>query len=181
MANRHNHYEAAFEAYLRAERIAYVAVDEQRRALAEDASLKSVDFLVTPSATAGAAATSWLVDVKGRRFPAGVKQRQYWKNWTTRDDLDSLTRWRARFGAGFDAMLVFAYHLTAEASPVPVEQILYYRGAAYAFVGVPLDRYVRAARPLSAKWQTLAMPAAEFRQAARGVGELLLAEPATVC
>lgn len=174
MANRHNHYEAAFEAYLRYERLAYVAVDEQRRALTGDASLKSVDFIVTPAA----GGTSWLIDVKGRRFPAGRKQRQYWKNWSTRDDVDSLTRWRARFGPGFDAMLVFAYHLTAEQSPVPVEQVFPFRGQAYAFVGVPLDQYARSARPLSERWQTIAMPVAEFRQAARSVGDLLHADPA---
>jgi glutamyl-tRNA synthetase len=33
---------------------------------------------------------SWLVDVKGRRFPSGDEQKQYWKNWSTRDDLRSL-------------------------------------------------------------------------------------------
>ena len=33
-----------------------------------------------------------LVDVKGRRFPSGDEQKQYWKNWSTRDDLVSLAR-----------------------------------------------------------------------------------------
>src|SRR5688572_2898382 len=66
MANRDNHYEAAFEAYLRDRRLPYVAVDEGRRALAADESLKSLDFIVSPPG-----ARSWLVDVKGRRFPTG--------------------------------------------------------------------------------------------------------------
>ena len=75
-------------------------------------------------------------------------------------------------------MFVFAYHLTAEASPVPVEQIFLFRDAAYAFVGVPLDQYARAARPLSQRWGTVCMPAAEFRQQARSLHDLLL--PAVV-
>ena len=44
MAQRHNHYELAFEAYLRHERVAYVAVDEQRRSLIAGGSLKNLDY-----------------------------------------------------------------------------------------------------------------------------------------
>lgn len=48
MAKRHNHYEAAFEDYLRSRQIAYVAVDERRLAVEAIGSLKSVDFIVSP-------------------------------------------------------------------------------------------------------------------------------------
>lgn len=173
MANRNNHYEAAFEAYLRAEQTPYVAVNEQRRALADGASLKSVDYIVSPQRYAAGGAVSWLIDVKGRRFPAGVRRRQYWKNWSTRDDVDSLTRWRARFGPAFDAALVFAYLLTGEATPVPPDEVFYHRGSAYAFVGVPLERYVHRARTLSERWETIAMPVADFRREARSLRDLL--------
>jgi hypothetical protein len=48
MANRDNHYEAAFEEYLRARGIPYVAVDEARRSLMADGeSIKSLDFIVS--------------------------------------------------------------------------------------------------------------------------------------
>ena len=86
MANRDNHYEAAFEEYLRARRLPYVAVDEARRSLlAGGESIKSLDFIV-----ASAGEMTWLVDVKGRRFPSGDQTCQYWKNWSTRDDLGTL-------------------------------------------------------------------------------------------
>ena len=81
MANRDNHYEAAFEEYLREQRVPYVAVDEAKRSRWAEGSIKSLDFIVSPPGGA-----SWLVDVKGRRFPSG-EQKQYWKNWSTRDDL----------------------------------------------------------------------------------------------
>ena len=68
--NRDNHYEAAFEEYLRARQVPYVAVDEARRTLAGDASLKSLDFIVSSSS-----GRSWLVDVKGRRFPSGEQKQ----------------------------------------------------------------------------------------------------------
>src|SRR4051812_21768477 len=87
MAKRENHYEAAFEAYLQAHRVPYVAVDETKRSRFVGGSMKSLDFIVSPPGR-----LSWLVDVKGRRFPSGT-QKQYWKNWSTRDDLVSLARW----------------------------------------------------------------------------------------
>lgn len=96
MADRRNHYEAAFEAFLRDHRIAYVAIDETRRSLVANGSLKSPDFIVSTGANA-----SWLVDVKGRRFPSGDASRTYWKNWSTRDDLRSLAAWQSHFGPTF--------------------------------------------------------------------------------
>ena len=78
MAKRSNHYELAFESYLRDERVAYVAVNEQRRSLVAQGSLKNLDFIVSPSNT-----VSLLVDIKGRRFPSGNHQKQYWRNWST--------------------------------------------------------------------------------------------------
>jgi hypothetical protein len=166
--HRDNHYEAAFEAYLRARRLAYIAVDESRRSLVADGSLKSLDFIVSP-----AGGMSWLVDVKGRRFPSGDEQKQYWKNWSTRDDLRSLAAWQAHFGEGFCPLLLFAYHLVGSRSPLPREQLFEFRGAHYGFVGVRLADYVPHARPLSESWDTVAMPAGQFRRAARPMDALL--------
>ena len=74
MANRDNHYEAAFEEYLRGRGMPYVAVDEARRSLLSNgASIKSLDFIVSAPGQ-----VAWLVDVKGRRFPSGDGQKQYW-------------------------------------------------------------------------------------------------------
>ncbi|HEX3726437.1 MAG TPA: HYExAFE family protein, partial [Pirellulales bacterium] len=108
MANRDNHYEAAFEAYLRQRKIPYVAVDEAKRACWAEGSIKSLDFIV--SSRTG---SSWLVDVKGRRFPSG-EQKQYWKNWSTRDDLVSLAQWVRLFGEQFGGLFVFAYNVVGD-------------------------------------------------------------------
>jgi hypothetical protein len=172
MANRDNHYEAAFEAYLRARRMAYVAVDESRRSLVANGSLKSLDFIVSPLG-----GTSWLVDVKGRRFPSGDEQKQYWKNWSTRDDLRSLAAWQSHFGTGFCPLLVFAYHLVGSRSPLPRERLFEFRGAQYGFVGVRLADYVPFARPISESWDTVAMPTGLFRRAARPLDDVF--EPQT--
>ncbi len=168
MANRDNHYEAAFEAYLRERRVAYVAVDEQRRSRLGDGSLKNVDFLVSPADGA-----TLLVDVKGRRFPSGQRTKQYWRNWTTWDDLRSLARWQDRLGEGSLALFGFVFHVVGERSPVPAEQLFVHRNRQYAILAVRVADYIRFARPLSAKWQTASIPTAVFRQAAILFDDLL--------
>ncbi len=60
---RNNHYEAAVEEFLRERRVAYVAVDESRRSLLGDESLKSLDFIIH-----GTCGVRWLVDVKVAAF-----------------------------------------------------------------------------------------------------------------
>jgi len=167
MAQRHNHYESAFEAFLRTHRAAYVAVNEQRRCLVprgifkNQESLKNLDFIVSPSDS-----ISLLVDIKGRRFPSGNRHKQYWKNWTRWDDLESLARWQDRLGPGSSSLLVFAYHVVGDRAPVPKEQLVSFRDQQYAFLAVQVVDYVRFAKPLSAKWQTVSMPTKLFREAA---------------
>jgi hypothetical protein len=173
MAKRDNHYEAAFEAYLQERRVAYVAVDEQRRSRLGDGSLKNVDFLVSPADGA-----TLLVDVKGRRFPSGQRNKQYWRNWTTWDDLRSLARWQDRMGEGSIALFGFVFHVVGDRSPLPADRLFVFRERQYAILAVRVVDYIRFARPLSAKWQTASIPTAIFRAAAIPFDELL--EPAEI-
>lgn len=169
MANRDNHYEAAFEEYLRQHGVPYVAVDEARRSLlSSGATIKSLDFIV---AVPGGA--TWLIDVKGRRFPSGDIQQQYWKNWSTRDDLRSLATWEQLFGAQFRGLFVFAYDVLGNRAPLPAEQLFDFRGSIYGFIAVALGDYAACARTISPKWDTVAMPAADFRRVARPLDALL--------
>jgi hypothetical protein len=169
MANRDNHYEAAFEEFLRSRGIPYVAVDEARRSVLSDGgSIKSLDFIVsTPGPI------TWLVDVKGRRFPSGDEQKQYWKNWSTADDLKSLAQWEGLFGENFRGLFVFAYDVLGDRAPLPSEQLFEFRGKWYGFVAVVLGDYAEHAHRISPRWDTLAMPTAEFRRLARPLDELL--------
>src|SRR6266853_1918984 len=106
--DRSNHYEAAFEAYLQWHRLCYVAVDETRRAFLGETRVKNLDFIVY-----GDCGSRLLVDVKGRRFPAGPagKERHTWECWSTNEDIDGLERWMDLFGAGYRGLLVFAYQV----------------------------------------------------------------------
>src|ERR1700704_3776498 len=82
--DRGNPYEAAFEAYLKAQGLCTVAVDETRRTLWGTTSVKNLDFIVL-----GQTGMRLLVDVKGRQFPGGSagKERYVWENWSTQEDL----------------------------------------------------------------------------------------------
>ena len=125
--------------------VPYVAVDETKRSRWSGGSIKSLDFIVSPPGE-----VSWLVDVKGRRFPSG-EQRQYWKNWSTRDDLVSLARWERLFGERFGGLFMFAYNVVGDRAPLPAESLFEFRGALYGFVGIRLREYAMHARPISSR------------------------------
>lgn len=163
MTKRNNHYESAFENFLRQRKVAYVAVDEKRRSVVTQGSgtLKNLDFIVSPSDS-----VSLPVDIKGRRFPSGSKNKQYWRNWSTWDDLESLARWQEKLSPGSCGLLVFAFDVVGRRSPLAIEKLFAFRGRWYAFLAVRVADYIQFSRPLSAKWQTVAMPTPLFRQAA---------------
>ncbi len=170
MAKRDNHYEAAFEAWLRWLRVPYVAVDEAHRSAMPQVALpertiKSLDFIVSPPSCSGA----WLVDVKGRQFPTAG--RQFWRNWSTADELESLASWEALFEKGSTGLLVFAYNVIGELAPLPAEELFVYREKLYGFVGIRLDHYTSFARQLSPRWGTVTVATARFRELARPARE----------
>lgn len=165
-----NHYERAFEAYMRELRVLSLATQERCRALATEkdfASLKTPDFLLSTEGR------SWLVDVKGRKFPSGIRKPQYWRNWIFKDDLVSLRRWENYFGAGFTGLFVFVYDIVRDQAPVPQERLFSFQGHLYAFIAVPTGTYHLYQRDLSAAWQTITMPVELFRRHARPLDEIL--------
>ncbi len=175
MANRKNHYEAAFEEFLRRHGVPYVAVDEARRSLRADGqSIKSLDFIVSSRGK-----TTWLVDVKGRRFPSGDEHKQYWKNWSPREDLGSLRQWEEEFGENFRGLFVFAYHVLGDRAPLEVEQLFEHRNGLYGFVGIGLREYTEHCHEISPAWETVAMPTEVFRRLARPVESFLWGEEET--
>lgn len=164
---RTNHYDAAFEEYLRQRRTAYVAVDESRRALLKDASLKSMDFIVYCEG-----AINLLVDVKGRKR---TKSRS-WENWATVEDIQGLTQWQKVFGSDFRSLLVFAYELMGDFSGEPSDSVVSYRSKRYAFYGVWLDEYREVMKQRSASWQTVWVPMQQYQEARFSLGQLFAAE-----
>ncbi len=165
MTRRYIHYEAAFEDYLRSQGIAYIAVDEHRKAIFSGARVKSFDFLLyrDPGET-------WLVDVKGRKFPYDTPtSKRYWENWVTREDMNGLSQWQGVFGQGFVGVFVFAYLLLGPDDRLPTSHVHSYKGAHYSFLWISVTAYQEHARKRSARWDTLSMPTRRFREMAEPV------------
>lgn len=163
--DRGNHYEAAFEAYLQWHRLCYVAVDESRRSFLGDVKVKNLDFIVH-----GKAGARLLVDVKGRRFPGGTKEkpRRVWRCWCERDDVEGLSRWEELFGPGYRGVLVFTYHLGGEvALPDDTPDLWTWRGRRYLFRVVSVGDYREHMRVCSPSWDTVDLPADVFRRLVR--------------
>ena len=158
---RSNEYEAAVEAYLQWHRVGYIAVDESRRALFGDTSVKSLDFLIF-----GPAGARLVVDVKGRRFPTGCpeKRRHVWECWSEQEDVDSLERWADLSGPGWQGLLVFVYHvLPCIELPNDIPDLWTWRGRRYLLRAVDVADYRPHMRVRSPRWGTVTLPRAVFR------------------
>jgi hypothetical protein len=160
--DRSNHYEAAFEAYLQWHRHCYVAVDETRRAMLGDLRVKNLDFIVY-----GVEGARLLVDVKGRRFPTGSRERprRVWECWSTQDDLIGLERWAELFGPGYEGVLVFVYHIQpAVTLPDDTEDLWTWRGRRYLLRAVSAAAYRLHMHVRSPRWWTVSLPGAVYRE-----------------
>jgi hypothetical protein len=167
MAIRSNHYELAFEAYLRSQRRPYVAVNESRRSLLDERSLKSMDFIVYSND-----GPHLLVDIKGRRFPRAGEPGHAWESWATSDDVECLLEWERCFGKDFRSAFIFAYDVE-EGTVAGHPDVFSFRDRTYAFYAVLVGEYLTVMRQRSPKWETVSLPAAEFRRLRRPMGQLL--------
>lgn len=182
MANRRFHYDRAFEHYLRANAIPYVAVDEAKRALSAVGAgasaapydphydgpdrLKSFDFVVYSQRDA-----NLLVDVKGRKHSG--KTGRAFQNWVTRDDVRCLARWAEIFGGGFAPAFAFLFWCDTQPPDALFHEIFEYDGRWYAVLAVRLDDYQQHMRDRSAKWDTVSIPARAFDDVSQPLKELL--------
>lgn len=159
MADRGIHYEAAFEAFLRDRKVPYVAVDEAKKALFDNAKLKSFDFVVYSKN-----GPNLLIDVKGRQL-RNRQTRGGFETWATERDISDLMQWEQVFGEGFKAVLTFIYLIDPPLAPEP--GMFEHRGRWYWLMGIDLAEYRNGMRRRSVKWETVSLPAEDFRSLAR--------------
>lgn len=181
MARLHLQYERAFEAYLRSRRIAYVAVNEARKALVPEATsptngaLKSFDFVVY------AQPRNFLIDIKGRRLPAVSRPTaglpllagtplhparprgsRRLESWATREDIASLEQWERLFGPGFSAVLLFIYQSDAPPPDGRFQEVFQFESAWYALRAVEVRDYRRVMKTRSDRWGTVDLPTRDY-------------------
>lgn len=166
MAQRRHHYERAFERYLRANRLPYIAVDEAKKALLPGrvgaGALKSFDFVVYRRPR------NLLLDVKGRRASATGRMDP----WATEEDMRSLQAWAELFGSAFTPALVFLFWCPVCPAGGLFEEVFEHEGRWYALRAIELDDYRREMRPRSARWGTVCVPARRFEALSRPFGRL---------
>lgn len=167
-----NHYELAFDAYLRKRSCAVVPVVEARRSYIDAGEVKSPDFLVI-----GPGGGKLVVDVKGRKFPGaarGGRARGTWQNWCEHEDVESLVKWSARLGAGFQGVLAFTYDLAPEFElPRRTPDVFAFRGRVYLFRGVLVTDYRGHMRTRSPRWRTVHLSSADFRKLVKPITHFL--------
>ncbi|QDT97898.1 HYExAFE family protein [Gimesia aquarii] len=169
MVLRRNHYDAAFEEYLRASKTPYVAVDEKRRALVQDSSIKSLDFIVYANQ-----GPNLLIDVKGRtEIFADQHKKRRWENWATIEDIRGLQQWQQLFGEGFRSGFVFAYELPIDSFSNNLERLFAFKERLYAFYLVMIDEYCLKMRPRSRSWQTVFLHQQDFHEMRQPVDALI--------
>lgn len=162
--DRHNPYEAAFEAYLNEKGLCYVGVDEKKRSSLDNVPVKNLDFIVL-----GARGTRLLIDVKGRRFPGGAapRERRVWENWTTQEDIHGLDSWGRLFGAGYVALFVFMYRIGAHTQLPGATDLWTWQDERYRLLAVSVEDYRRHMRSRSPRWGTVHLAGSSFRSLAR--------------
>lgn len=165
-----NHYERAFENWLIDSRIQYIAVDEHKKAAFERCKIKSFDFLVFPSS-----GRTVIAEVKGRKFKGtSFAKLAGLECWVTADDVDGLANWQKIFGAGHQAVFVFAYHVENIDVDFDGSDVFDFRARRYVFFCVKLDDYRRHMKRRSPKWKTVTLPADKFRKCAVHISKFLL-------
>lgn len=180
MSGTRQHYERAFEGYLRRYGIPYVLVDDAKRAVLPEGAraalidgvgherrLKSFDAVVYGERH------HLLVEVKGRRVDlrrGGPGRRE---SWATMDDVRSLSVWEGLFGEGFGAVLVFMYWLDGPAVLSGESGLHRFEGRVYACRAVRLGDYTREMKVRSPRWGTVDLPSEAFDRIAGPVLGLL--------
>lgn len=174
-----NHYEAAFDAFLRERGVAVMPIVEVRRSYLDTSEVKSPDFIVVAPHDA-----KLVVDVKGRKFPAiskSGKRRHFWKNWCECEDVLSLARWADRFGGGFRGVLAFVYDLDFSVElPPDTPDLFAFRGHLYLLRGVAVNDYRDHMRTCSPRWKTVHLRTDDFRELVKPISHFLAPVAKTV-
>jgi hypothetical protein len=157
-----NHYEKAFESWLKDNGIQYLVVDQQKRTAFSRSKIKSFDFLFYTSDLC-----AYIAEVKGRKF-AGKTFTAFGSmaNWVTADDIAGLENWIKIFSSRYQGLFVFAYKLENIDVDSDGREVYEYKDGRYVFVAVRLNDYMKDATVRSKKWKTVHLGAKFYKSCA---------------
>ncbi|MDD5011466.1 MAG: HYExAFE family protein [Phycisphaerae bacterium] len=175
-----NHYERAFESWLKDNGIQYLLVDQQKRTAFSRSKIKSFDFLFYPpvgevSPVADSPdSRAYIAEVKGRKF-SGKTFTAFGSlpNWVTSDDIKGLENWIEIFGGRYKGLFVFAYELENIDVDTDGREIYEYLGRRYVFAAIRLRDYKQGAARRSEKWQTVHLSAEFYKNCVIDADELI--------
>jgi hypothetical protein len=165
-----NHYEQAFQSWLKDSGIRYIVIDQQRRAAFARTRVKSFDMLIYPAATKDVL----IAELKGKKFTgqtlAGLSGMQ---NWVTMEDIRGLKTWEEALGEGHKGVFVFVYELVQFDVDLDGREAFEFDGRRYVFFCVRLEDYLSWMTVRSTQWRTLFLPAKGFRNCCIDADEML--------
>lgn len=183
MTPKVNQYERALQNWLSDNAIQHLAVDQQKRKLFARNKIKSFDFLVYPHCVDinGSVKPNLLItEVKGRLFKgATLAANSSLPNWVTKEDIRGLMQWEQVFAQPSSrqsslAVFVFAYKFAKIDVETDGHETYDFDDSKFFFYAVTLDDYRKYMKLRSQKWQTVNLPAADFRKVAVPLRDLLL-------
>ena len=170
-----NLYEQAFECFLTENKLSFIWIDQSKCLELNDGPVKNFDFLIYPESR-----SSVLVELKGRTFKgtslAGIKGLG---GWVTFEDVQSLSHWLDQFqkeAPTAQAVFVFAFRFENIDIETDGWDVYDYSGERFLFLAIPLQKYADTMKIRSPKWQTVVLPAKDFRQHAVPASDILSPE-----
>ena len=166
-----NHFEKAFENWLKDSQVQHVQVDQSKRAVFARSRVKGFDILIYPKRLG---ADVLIAEVKGRKYRGkGVENIGALPSWVTIDDVQGLEKWEEMFGKGYSGIFVFVYELARVDVDTGGKEVFQSDNRRYFALGVRLADYRKHMKMRSPRWQTVTLSAADLRSCAVDLRTLL--------
>ena len=164
-----NHYERAFESWLRERKIQYISVDQNKRIVFRKTSVKSFDFIISSKNR-----QMLIVEVKGRKFKANsLKKISALQTWVNMDDVEGLENWQKIFGNNYKAVFAFVYKIELPEVDFGHYDYFVFDDNKYIFLIISLDEYKKRMVLRSPKWRTVTLLTKDVKQCALTANEFL--------
>jgi len=134
----HSHYENAVEAYFIEKKISYMAINEGKKAFANNQKVKNFDFLINSKKSVIA------LDVKGKQFGYDGAPSNLWENWILEQDITGLENWQKQFkksGVNIEPVFMYAYLLKNRDQHSTFKITYKFKGKTYGLVGISLKDF----------------------------------------
>ena len=165
MVSRGTEYENVFQAWLDDNFLKNIAIDQCKRKIFARNNIKSFDFLVYPKSE-DFAISIVLAEVKGRKFTGTtLAGKRSFQSWVTMDDVRGLVSWQDIFACQnpCQAAFVFVYKFDQIDVESDGQDVYQYGDDNYLIYVVELANYQDRMKVRSPKWQTVYLPAKDFR------------------